>query len=96
MSEISEQCSDNSVELDERRAPRRRVLQGARILLGDKLGEVSCVVRDISLVGCRLETSIPMALPKAFRLVFNRDQRVVSCLTVWRSGAAVGVAFVED
>lgn len=72
---------------------RRRVLKGARIILGDSLGTIPCTIRDLSSSGCRIQLERATVLPGHFTLLSELDGLEFVCLPVWRSGITVGIAF---
>ena len=57
----------NAAAMPTTRTPRRRVLQGARLLLEDH-STYDCVVRDMSETGIRVRLSSPTPLPQALRV----------------------------
>lgn len=85
----SEVASDNK-----RRATRRRVLLGAKIIYNGRLGVLSCHVRDISETGCRLKVSATSALPKRFTLEIAEGGISKECEVAWRKEDSMGVRFL--
>ena len=79
---------------DKRRAPRRRVLLGAKIIFNGRLGVHSCHVRDISETGCRLKVSANSALPKRFTLEIAEGGISKECEVSWRKDDSMGVRFL--
>jgi len=53
---------------------------------------VTCVVRNLSETGAKLETNDP--IPGTFELVFDLDNSRRSCSIVWRKGSMIGVKFL--
>jgi len=77
-----------------RKSVRRNVFQTAAVY--DEAGKlvVSCVVRDVSATGARLELRNDVPLPRSFSLALTRDATVRrSCETVWQLSIVAGVSF---
>ncbi len=78
---------------DRRRASRRRVLKGARIIFRDGYSVINCIVRDQSEVGARLKVDTVVGIPDTFRLqIMQAPPR--DCRVVWKTGSEIGVEFV--
>ena len=76
---------------ERRRAPRRRVLKAARILI-DKKSVISCTVRNVSDTGSRLEVASLLGIPELFELeIAGEPRRPVR--RVWVSSSGIGVDF---
>jgi hypothetical protein len=76
---------------NDRRAPRRRTLKSGIIILG-RNAQLSCVVRDLSESGARLEIQGTYAIPLAFQFAMTGlPQR--TCKMVWRTDREIGVEF---
>ena len=60
-------------------------------LLGEKVA--TCLVKDISENGARLEVSSLQALPDCFRLDYGADEQPKCCVR-WRKGDERGVEFL--
>jgi PilZ domain-containing protein len=54
----------------------------------------SCVVREVSPAGAKLEVDDDWFLPEAFWLRIVGDTGMHFCKVAWRHGASVGVNFV--
>jgi hypothetical protein len=81
---------------ERRKAPRSKVLKGARVLILDQFGRtLECAVRDLSPVGARLALRVPRGLPSKFQLMFEADGSVRQCRAIWRSETHVGLAFLS-
>lgn len=78
---------------DKRRAPRKRVLKGARIVFNERSSTLSCTVRDISDTGARVRVAQGQAVPAQFDLLIDADGFEASCSVAWRRGEEVGVVF---
>jgi hypothetical protein len=77
---------------DKRRAPRQRVT-GPALILGPKL-EVSCIIRDLSSTGAKVEVAASVKLPPAFNLLLIKTNSSRHVLLRWRKGDYAGVEFV--
>jgi len=56
--------------LTRRRARRKKVFKGARLVLGGGLSTIDCIVKDISIGGARVKVADVTRLGKSLRLVF--------------------------
>ena len=81
----------STVNSDRRRARRRRVLKGGKIVWPNGAA-FECRIRDISETGARLEVNSPV--PKIFQLVIPSEQFRNSCRVIWRRGTEIGVQFL--
>src|SRR3954447_21492572 len=81
--------------MEERRAiPRTRILKGARIILNRRSSTISCIVRNLTTSGARLDIASTAGIPAKFELSFeNRCLSRRSCRVVWRGDDKIGVAF---
>ena len=77
---------------ENRRAARQRVT-GPALILGPKL-EVSCIIRDLSSTGARVEVPSVVKLPPAFNLLLLKTNSSRHVLLRWRRGDFAGVEFV--
>jgi hypothetical protein len=82
-----------------RSSPRKRTLKGAKIfwptgavVTWPSGNAVTCVVRNLSETGAKLETDDPV--PGTFEIVFDLDNSRRSCRMVWRKGSLIGVKFL--
>ena len=78
---------------DHRTAPRNRTFLPARVEIEELGTATTCMIRDLSDTGARLQVSESVALPSAFRLVIPKFDRVVTVQQRWRRGEFVGVEF---
>jgi hypothetical protein len=79
-------------EDERRRAQRRRILKGGKILLGK--AEVPCTVRNLSETGACLVVQTTYGIPAIFQLVMP-DQPPRACKTAWRTDTKLGVEFQQ-
>ena len=81
---------------DERRAsPRQRVLKGAKIVYGNFMFVVDCMVRDLSAPGARLRLANETPVPSNFHIFIKENQTICAAHLVWRDGRDMGIAFDE-
>jgi hypothetical protein len=81
---------------DKRRFPRRRVLKQGRIILNNRFSVIDCMVRDISLGGCRIRLYAKFALPLHFILAFPALGVEREVALVWQNERDAGVRFLDE
>ncbi len=89
--------------VERRFARRKAVATNAQIVSADLNVPISCLVRDVSTTGARIElVASPenllggrARLPGSFTLNMRLDRLEVDCVIVWRNGSVVGVRFVS-
>lgn len=89
--------------IERRFAQRKGAATNALILSPDINVPISCIVRDVSTTGARIELVVSpenllggrAKLPGSFTLNMRLDRMEVDCAIVWRNGAFVGVRFVS-
>jgi hypothetical protein len=79
------------IDLDARKAQRRRVLDTGLIRFGDM--SISCAIRNVSNGGLALDVGSQVGIPDQFTLIVIAEKKTYSCNVVWRKGSRVGVAF---
>lgn len=77
---------------ERRRERRHKVLKEGKIMLSD-WASVSCVVRDISASGARLEFEGPVHLPSAFHLCIVSADLKIPAVLAWQQQNEAGVRF---
>jgi hypothetical protein len=77
--------------IEQRAAPRRRLLKSGKIAFGG--GAIDCTVRNFSNTGAALEVTSPIGIPEHFTLVFEADGVHLPCRIVWRKQSRIGVHF---
>jgi len=88
--------AETKVVADERRgAQRQRVLKGAKIVYGNFMFVVDCVIRDMSGSGARLRLPDTAPVPPTFHVFVKDNQTICAAHLVWRDGRDMGVAFDE-
>ena len=80
---------------DRRRMARNRVYYGGRLAFNARNSTMSCVVRDFTNLGARIEFEGAVLLP--YRLDFAIERRGLSCRAriVWCDRNAAGLAFAD-
>jgi PilZ domain len=79
------------IDLDARKAQRRRVLDTGLIRFGDM--SISCAIRNVSNGGLALDVGSQVGIPDQFTLIVIAEKKTYSCNVVWRKGSRIGVAF---
>ena len=77
---------------DRRRAPRQKAFLKGRINNG--LGDVDCLIRDLSATGSRLIFSGGITMPDVIDLHIPLKKQVKRARVQWRSGDEMGVSFI--
>jgi hypothetical protein len=75
--------------MEKRKAPRHRVFKAGTIEFGRSA--FSCLVRDISEVGAKLDVPSLIGIPDQFVLVTDNSR--LSCRMVWRKERQIGIEF---
>jgi len=78
-------------DAENRIAPRRKVLKGAKIEFGGTA--IDCLVRNISETGAAIEVTGQLKCPVTFVLAISSDGSTRNCRVVWRRGKRIGVKF---
>ena len=79
---------------ESRRAARRRVFLGAKIVFNGRTSVVDCQISDISATGCRLKVQGSSYIPSHFTLNFTASNTFRECEIAWRNEAVMGVLFL--
>ena len=79
----------------ERRQFGRRQILLHGMITGSGRPPISCIVRDLSAGGAKIEVEAPLWLPPRFHLVVEGTLRS-DCQIVHRSNDAVGIRFVTS
>lgn len=83
----------NTVE--NRVAPRLRVLKDGKIVTGNFQSVIDCCVRDISSTGARIKCLHAASVPDEFRLMMPGDNTIRDARVVWRRDELLGVIFAS-
>lgn len=75
-----------------RKARRRRVFKGARLVLGGGLAEVECIVKDVSATGARIRLLDPAQFGGNLRLAFPNGEEL-DARVMRNSGIELGIRF---
>jgi PilZ domain len=80
---------------DRRHMYRNRVYYGGLLAFNDRNSTVTCIVRNFSTLGAKIEFEGSALLPDAFDFVV--DRKGLSCLArlVWRSRNHAGLRFCD-
>lgn len=81
---------------NKRKAPRARVLKGAKIVSLNNWTLIDCVIRDMSETGARLICKDPVAVANEFRLLIPNDNTICSARVVWRREDQIGITFTSE
>ena len=86
------------VGMDEehRHSHRRKTLKGGRIVFHEGRSTITCVIRDLSLGGARLEVATSVGIPNAFILAFDDDSPTRNCVVKRKTPTSLGVEFVAS
>ena len=77
---------------ERRRFTRTKVYKAAKLVVGGSPVN-SCVVRDVSSHGARLDLESTANVPNEFDLRFNTGRTFRNCRVAWRTRSNVGVFF---
>jgi hypothetical protein len=77
---------------ERRRAPRKRVLKGARIVFNNHRSTIDCLVRSLSKHGAVLGLPSRAGIPREFELLLDGELRPARI--VWESGGKIGIDWV--
>jgi len=78
--------------LERRIAPRRNTVLPATIVFNGGRTVLSCIIRNVSETGAKLQVSSVAAIPVSFDLLVD-GHRPHACRVVWRSLKEIGVAY---
>ena len=76
---------------EKRKAPRKRVLKSAFIIVSDKAPKLECAVKNISDTGAAVQLSTTFGIPQNFDLLVDGIRR--RCRSQWRTDRMIGVMF---
>lgn len=78
-----------------RRADRRRLFIDARVVHGDGSSSSSCVIRDLSPDGAKIELAASVSLPKHLFLLESTKWSAYEADLIWRRGDFAGLRFLR-
>ena len=79
------------IDLDARKAQRRRVLDTGLIRFGNM--SISCAICNVSNGGLALDVGSQDDIPDKFNLFVVAEKKTYSCNVVWRESGRIGVVF---
>jgi len=77
-----------------RRARRARTLLAGKIIAGNGLNVLDCMIRDFSSGGARVRISAATALPPKVSLLVIKEGLLFEANVAWRRGDETGLTFV--
>jgi hypothetical protein len=84
--------STGVAELDN--TPRHLTLKGAYIVFNDRRSTISCVIKNLSDSGAKLQVPSALGIPNTLRQVLT-DKTERPCWVVRRTEKEIGVAFTD-
>jgi hypothetical protein len=80
------------IRLEKRLVPRRNTMIEAQIAFNGGRGRVSCIIRNLSEGGAKLEVASVKTIPNSFELIAP-GHRPLACRVMWRALKEMGVEF---
>jgi hypothetical protein len=80
---------------ERRRFPRTKCFKGAKIVASGHPA-ISCIVRNVSAEGARIQFTGIVALPDSFDLCFDSGRTVRQCRMMWRTTNDAGIWFAQQ
>jgi hypothetical protein len=80
---------------NKRRAERKRVLRGGKIILGNLMSTFECKLRNVSDTGALLLVSNAADIPNEFYLAVDFQPGRRPCHVAWRKLDQLGVEFLD-
>jgi hypothetical protein len=80
---------------EHRGAVRRRTLKGGRIVFNAGRSTITCMIRDLSTTGARLEVASSIGIDDRFTLAFDDGSPLRECVVRRRSPTQLGVEFAS-
>lgn len=81
--------------LERRRKTRDRVYYGGLIAFNARSSTASCIVRNFSLAGARLQLDASMLVPDVMDIIIENRKVAFVAEVIWRRDRDLGVAFRE-
>ena len=85
---------ENPDEAERRRLARQRVLKTGKIVFNNGSSTISCVVRNLTANGAKLQVDTILGVPEKFSIQIM-DAKARPCRVVWKTHSEIGIAF-ED
>jgi PilZ domain-containing protein len=79
---------------EQRKAPRQRTLKGGRIVFNEGYASFSCIIRNLSARGAKLQLESVLGIPSEFTLMFDDGSPPRICIIRWREPTSLGVEFM--
>jgi hypothetical protein len=86
---------DDMNPASKRRAERRRVLRGGKIILSNLMSTYECKMRDLSATGALLIVNNATSIPDEFYLAVDFQTGRRPCHVAWRKMNQLGVEFLD-
>jgi len=80
---------------NKRRADRKRVLRGGKIILGNLMSTFECKLRNVSDTGALLMVNNAANIPDEFYLAIDFQPGRRPCHVAWRKMNQLGVQFLD-
>jgi hypothetical protein len=81
--------------VEQRKAPRKRVLRSSKIVCGDGACVLDCTIRDISATGARITLNSRRAIPANLFLLDMADRIAYEALVVSERAGGYGLKFLK-
>ena len=92
---VSEEAQmENPDEAERRRLARQRVLKTGKIVFNNGSSTISCVVRNLTAIGAKLQVETILGVPEKFSVQIM-DSKVRPCRVIWKTHSEIGIEF-ED
>jgi len=95
MSDQEDKNGQPSAETPRRGARRKRVLKGARLVLGGGLSTIDCTIKDISATGARIRMMDVTQLSGKLRVAMP-DGEMLDAEVIRNTGVELGLRFIGD
>lgn len=78
--------------IENRGAPRNRVLKGGKIVFNEGRSVISCTVRNLSASGALLKVDTVVGVPNEFHVIIGEDV-ARAARTIRRTATELGIVF---
>jgi hypothetical protein len=86
---VEARTADSACRSERRAVPRHNVIMSGTVEY--RAGRFSCMVRDVSAAGARVDLTDRTKIPVRFTLIAEGSH--LPCHLIWRDGRRIGVAF---